>query len=233
MEIDGVEELDLGLEDAESSAVTPPAAVDQSVLELRKAQGQARRAEQEARNATARMAGLESRLDALIQLQNQPRQDPMSHLGEDVDPIVKAELTHLRQQVSSLSSQRQAEAATAQERQYRDNALNELQEYADVAGLDFSTIEKELKSTPTQDFWATGKRLIKEAKSGNSGNGTDRETRIRAEERAKTLKEHGIFVERRPSAGKPPQTFSEAEEAYGRGDISTEDYAALRRKHGR
>ena len=193
-------------------------------------QGQARQAEERARRADERAASLEAMVQNLtvaVSRGQSQTQNP-DPLDEDVDPSIRAEFVRMRQEIASLSAQRQQDLVQSEEKKWRDNALVELETTAELAGVEFSALRRQIETLPTKELWAEGKRLIREAKNGSALD----ESRIRADERAKALKEHGIYTEPRPTHGARPRTRGEEDAAYASGDLSTEEYSVLLKKRG-
>jgi len=197
-----------------------------ALLEATKvAQGQARRAEQQANLALQASQVVNASLPRAAE-----PDDPVVELAKGLNDANPAErllkqalitqqqnIKRLEQEVGQQRSYRVRDEITAKEQQDRAYVEDQLIEYASDLGVDLRTVSDAIQQLPTSDMWREGKKILRAAR-----------TTAPAPEQA-TSRE--VYTETRTATGARPSTKAEVEQSYADGTMSTEAYSAWLRTH--
>ena len=188
----------------------------------RKAQGQARRAEQVAlsiqptvvRPAVDTTDPVESVIDRL------DYNDPGSRVVKTALKTLHTTVKEQRAKIDQFEGANIRQAKTSKEQADRAYAGSELIDFAEAAGVDIRTVAKEIDALPTTTMWHEGKKIINAAKKKAPSDTTEEQV---------VPSETSRYTETRTRTGARPKTWVEIEQGYADGNVSTEQYeAALR-----
>ncbi len=193
------------------------------------AQGQARRAEQQAQMAwdaaqslRSNVAKEESPTDAISALVRQLNDaQPAEKLIKDALLAQQATIKSMMGEVQTLKGHKQRQELDDAQRSIREQTVDQLIEYATDMGVDITTIKDSIGKLETGPngaiVWTEGKKIIREAKKGRAADN---------EQSAEP-----VYTESRGATGSRPRSKVEMEQAYADGNITTEAYAAWKRSH--
>jgi len=237
------DELDLPIESPQVDEPVDPiltklAAIEAQNKELieatRTAQGQARKAEQQAQmawDAAQRMIDKEqgkgaSTEDAVTQLVRKLNDaNPAEKLIKDALLTQQQTISTMMGELQVVKGHRQRQEIDAAAQEDRNHTANELWDRAQDMGFDlkseeFKKVVEEIGKLETGPrgsiMWTEGKKILKEASKRLSA---DREQSA------------DTYTERRSSTGVRPQTKKEVDQAYADGELSTESYVAWQKAH--
>lgn len=203
-------------------------AQNKALIEATKtAQGQARRAEQISQAAWDAVQQpkkpVDQSADAFTQLINRlDDRQPAEKLIKDALLVQNKTISDLTNEVTTLKGHKQRVEMSQEEQRIRAETMDQLIEYADDLGVDIKVVAGKLGSLETGInggiLWTEGKKILREAKKSGTVSGEQ-------------LSDEPTYTDRRGSPGARVRSKKEMEDAYGNGDISTEEYAAWQRKH--